>query len=159
MTLGSLTCGAEVDEDPDRSDTTLFPRENPVMTVGAQGYNDTSFPISLYIYVKMYITVTPKGKRKKEHKNDGADNPKPRARRPALAQFHGSVPEACASCRHSKMRPATVKTSQADFGSSGMSWTGSMPRSTRALEIPMTSCDSRPATMARSSLIPSTRLF
>jgi hypothetical protein len=66
MTLGSLTCGAEVDEDPDRSDTTLFPRENPVMTVGAQGYNGTSFPISLYIYIceNVYYSHS-KGQKKK----------------------------------------------------------------------------------------------
>jgi hypothetical protein len=37
-----------------------------------------------------------------------------------------------------------------------MSWMGSMPRSTRALEIPMTSCDSHSASVVRSPLIPST---
>jgi hypothetical protein len=82
MTSGSLTCGAEVDEDPDRSDTTLFPRENPVMTVGAQGYNGTSFPIPykyIYIYVKMYIIAISRGKRKKRKwKGNETDNPKRR---------------------------------------------------------------------------------
>jgi hypothetical protein len=37
-----------------------------------------------------------------------------------------------------------------------MSWMGSMPRSTRALEISMTSCDSRSASVACSLLILST---
>jgi hypothetical protein len=40
-------------------------------------------------------------------------------------------------------RPTTGKTSRTNFGSWGMSWMGSMPRSTRALEISTTSCDSR----------------
>jgi hypothetical protein len=109
------------------------------------------------VRVKKYITVVPRGKRKKEWKNDEADNLKPRARCPAQAQSHGPALEAYTSYMRSKMRPATVKTSRADFRSWGMSWTCSMPRSTRALEIPMTSCDSRPASTARSPLIPSTR--
>jgi hypothetical protein len=33
MTMGSLTWGAELDEDPGGSDTTSFPRENTVMMV------------------------------------------------------------------------------------------------------------------------------
>jgi hypothetical protein len=110
------------------------------------------------VRVKKYITVVPRGKRKKEWKNDEADNLKPRARWPAQAQSHRPALEAYTSHRRSKMRPATVKTSRADFRSWGMSWTCSMPRSTRALEIPMTSCDSRPASTARSPLIPSTRM-
>jgi hypothetical protein len=72
MTTGSLTCGAEVDEDPDRSDTTLFPRENPVMTVGAQGYNGTSFPISLYIYMRKCILQSlQRAKEKRNTKTTG----------------------------------------------------------------------------------------
>jgi hypothetical protein len=38
------------------------------------------------VCVKMYITVVPRGKRKKEWKNDGADNLKPRAWWPCQAQ-------------------------------------------------------------------------
>jgi hypothetical protein len=74
------------------------------------------------------------------------------------AQRHGHGPalEACASRRRSKMRPSTVKTSRADFRSWGLSWTGSIPRSTRALEIPTTSCDSCSASAACSPLISST---
>jgi hypothetical protein len=42
-------------------------------------------------------------------------------RRSTRAQSHGPVPEAIISYRHSKMRPATGKTSQTDFGNCGMS--------------------------------------
>jgi hypothetical protein len=57
------------------------------------------------------------------------------------------------------MRPATDNTFRADFGSWGMSYTGSMPRLTRASEIPTTSCDSRLASAARSPLILSMRVW
>jgi hypothetical protein len=50
------------------------------------------------------------------------------------------------------------QTSQTDFRSWGMSWTGSIPRSTRELEIPTTSCDSCSASAVRSPLIPSTHM-
>jgi hypothetical protein len=75
-----------------------------------------------YIYVKMYITTISRGKRKKgKRKGDEADDLKPRAWWPALAQFHGPVPKASASCRHSKLRPAIGRTSRTNFGSWGMS--------------------------------------
>jgi hypothetical protein len=74
LTLGSLTWGAELDEDPHGSDMMTFPEENTIMMVyggrspsgrcrmsnlspraqlvaigdmGAQGCNDTSFSTSL----------------------------------------------------------------------------------------------------------------
>jgi hypothetical protein len=117
----------------------------------------TQVQYSLYIYVKIYITtVVPGGKRKKERKNGEADNPKLWTRRSVQAQSHRLAPEACASRRCSKMRQAAIKTSRADFKTWEMSWTGSIPRSTRALEIPTTSYDSCSASAARSPLIPST---
>jgi hypothetical protein len=33
MTLGSLTYGAELDQEQDESDMTSFPKENAIMTV------------------------------------------------------------------------------------------------------------------------------
>jgi hypothetical protein len=105
----------------------------------------------------MYITVALRGKRKKECKNYGVDNLKPWAHRPNQAQSHKPALEACTSHRCSKMRPAVIKTSQANFRSWGMSQMGSLPRSTRALEIPMTGCDSCSASTECSPLIPSTR--
>jgi hypothetical protein len=102
----------------------------------------------------MYITIISRGKRNKEWKNDEADNPKPGPWWSAQAQSQGLALEVCASCRHSKMRPATISASRANFGSWGMSWMCSMPRSTRELEIPMTNYDSCHLSVAQSSLIP-----
>jgi hypothetical protein len=65
--------------------------------------------------MNMYITATPKDK-KTRIKDDGADSPRPRVRRLAQAQFHGLGLEACVYCRNSRRRPATIKTSGADFG-------------------------------------------
>jgi hypothetical protein len=105
--------------------------------------------------MKLYITVALRDKRKNERKNDGADNLKPQPRQLDQAQSHESASGACAFRMHSKMRPTTNKTSRVDFGSWGMSWRGSMPRSTRALEIPTTSYDSRSASAVCSPMIPS----
>jgi hypothetical protein len=109
--------------------------------------------IYMYMYMKMYITVAQRGKRKKERKNGGVDSPKTWTRRPTQALSHGPAPEASTSRRCSKMRLAAIKTSRADFRSWGLSWTGSIPRSTRALEIPTTSYDSCSTSVARSPLI------
>jgi hypothetical protein len=102
----------------------------------------------------MYITIILRGKRNKEWKNDEADNPKPGPWWSAQALSQGLALEVCASCRHSKIRPATISASRANFGSWGMSWMCSMPRSTRELEIPMTNYDSCHLSVAQSSLIP-----
>jgi hypothetical protein len=107
----------------------------------------------------MYIIVALRSKRKNDRKNDGADNQKPWAWRPTQAQSHGPVSEAYASRKRSNTRLAAAKTSRADFGSWGMPKTSSMSRSTRAWKIPMTSCDSCPASTAHSPLIPSTRAW
>jgi hypothetical protein len=70
-----------------------------------------------YIYrcvcvcAKMYITVALRGIRKKERKNDRADNPRPWAHRPAQVQSHELMLEACTSHRRFKMRPAPIKIS------------------------------------------------
>jgi hypothetical protein len=98
-------------------------------------------------------------KEKGKRKGDGADDPKPRTWQLARAQSDRPVPEASASRRCSKMRLATGKTSRADFGSWGMSWMGSMPRSSRAWEIPTTSYDSHPAVTVRSPLLLFTRVW
>jgi hypothetical protein len=70
-------------------------------------------------------------------------------------QSHRLASNANTSCNRFKMRSATDKTSQADFGSWGMSWMGSMPRSAKALEIPTTRCDNRITSVAHSLVIPS----
>jgi hypothetical protein len=116
----------------------------------------------VYIYIYMFKCILQPfrgAKEKGKWKGDGADDPKPRARWPALSQSHEPVLEASSSCRTSKMRPAASKTSRADFGSWGMSWTISMPRSTRASKIPTTCHDSHSASVAHSPLITTTRTW
>jgi hypothetical protein len=84
------------------------------------------------------------------------DDPKPWARQPAQAQSHRLVLEASASCRCSKTGSATSKTFRADFGSWGMSWTSSTPRSTKVMEIHLNNYDSHPPSVVHSPLLLST---
>jgi hypothetical protein len=139
MTSGSLTWDAELDEGPDRSDMTPFPEEKAIKTIygggGATGKLRMSnlspraptccswgHEGSLYIYMLKCILQSFRGaKEKGKWKGDGVDDPKPRVWWPTQVQSHRPAPEASASFRHSKMRPATGKTSRADFQSWGMS--------------------------------------
>jgi hypothetical protein len=100
--------------------------------------------IYIYLYINTYFTVVLRGGIKK-WKSDMADDPKSRVR----WSSQSSVPWCC------KMRSAADRTSGANFGTWAMFWTGSMPRSTRTLEILMTYHDSRSASVARSPSIPS----
>jgi hypothetical protein len=111
------------------------------------------------MYVHTHILkclLQPFRRARKKRKIDGVDDPKSRMRQPSQPQSNRMAPDASASCKRFKMRSATSKTSRANFGSWGMSWTGNMPRSIRVLEIPMTHYDNHIASATRMSVIPST---
>jgi hypothetical protein len=126
---------------------------------GAQGCNSESFPyrnkyIHIYIYILKCVLSHFMGQNKEEkQKSDRADGPKTRAWPPSQTQSHEPAPEASASCKRFKMRSTTGRSSRVDFGSCGMSWMGSRPRSTRMLEIITTCYDSCLASVAHSPLI------
>jgi hypothetical protein len=71
----------------------------------------------IYVYVCVCVIVASRGKGEEERKNDRADNPKTRVWQLTQAQSHRPAPKTCASHRCSKMRPAAIKTSRADFRS------------------------------------------
>jgi hypothetical protein len=86
---------------------------------GTQGCKGTSFfntYTHTHIYVCMYVCIICEyvyynfSKREKQ-KNDRQDSLGPRGCEPAKVQSQGLAPEACSSCRCSRMGPATAKTS------------------------------------------------
>jgi hypothetical protein len=106
----------------------------------------------IYIYIKVYFTTILRSKTTKKAEERWGGPPKVTG----AVTIPNTLQQTVIEGQRFKTRSTIGKISRADFGSWGISWIASRPRSTRTLEILMTHYDSCSASVARSPSILST---